>query len=172
MNIIAIDTGKRGCGMALYDVSTKRLAQCAYVTSDEPDTAERETFHDVTAKAAVDWLAPLRLAMADIIIEFPRIYRNREQEKDQNDLLDLAAVAGGIIQGHAERGLQGFPRYVHVSDWKGQLTKAQAWHHISKRLVPAELLIYELAVAHLPKALHHNVQDAVGIGLWACGRFK
>lgn len=172
MNVIGIDTGKRGCGMALYDADVKRLMQCAYVTSDEPDTAERETLHDGTAKAAVDWLAPLRLAMADIIIEFPRIYRGSQQEKDQNDLLDLAAVAGGILQGHAQRNLQGFPRYVHVSDWKGQLKKEQAWYHIWKRLSPDEQKAYTDGVSGLPKALHHNVQDAVGIGLWACGRFK
>ncbi|WP_323162269.1 hypothetical protein, partial [Pseudomonas fluorescens] len=62
--------------------------------------------------------------------------------------------------------------YVHVSDWKGQLKKEQAWHHIWKRLSDDEQKAYANGVEGLPKALHHNVQDAVGIGLGACGRCK
>jgi len=166
MNVIGIDTGKRRCGMAWYKHSTLTAVE---LTADakHPD---RDYVHALCANSVASQVEKWAMPLNTVVVEFPRIYRGSQQEKDQNDLLDLAAVAGGIAAQLQDSGC--FTRYVHVSDWKGQLTKAQAWHHIWKRLSPVEQDAYSEGVNGLPKGLWHNVQDAVGIGLWACGRFK
>ena len=109
MNVIAIDTGKRGCGMALYTDNV--LVRCIYMTPILPEHATRSAWQsytaDHTATCADVWISDARHRNLGypvdvrVIVEFPRIYRGSQQEKDQNDLLDLAAVAGGIACRHA-----------------------------------------------------------------------
>lgn len=173
MRTVAIDAGKRGCGVAVFEGN--RLALAAYPQDKDycdDSEAKRWETHKYTAEAAMgviySALGPIPAAW-ESVIEFPRIYRGRELEKDQNDLLDLAAVATRLCAGLTAPNCP--VRFVHVSDWKGQLDKDEAWHHMQKALSPDEMRIYKDAVKDLPKKLHHNVQDAIGIGLWTVGRF-
>lgn len=100
-----------------------------------------------------------------VVIEFPRIYRAAKQKGDQNDLLMLALTVGRF-----EAWLGGWPTTVDLiypRDWKGTLDPDAMIERIQERLEP-----YETDHVYLPTAasLHHNVWDAVGIGLHALGR--
>lgn len=178
MRTIAIDTGKTGCGVAAFD--GPRLVAAAYPQAKDalwfkPGPCSRLQTHAYTVQAMLSHYRELSFVgtpegTARVIIEFPRIYRGRELEKDQNDLLDLAAVAGRLCA-ELELLQTSTLEFLHVSDWKGQMTKEAAWHHTQKALTHEEKAVYVRAVEDLPKKLHHNVQDAIGIGLWVVGRF-
>lgn len=81
------------------------------------------------------------------------------------DVLMCARRAGGYEARCAEAGV----RVVTVPPvrWKGTLSKATTEARVRKALTPAE-------AARLPnvaKSVAHNMFDAIGIGLWALGRF-
>ena len=100
----------------------------------------------------------------ELIIEMPRIYPGSGQQKgDLNDLLNLAAVVG-----HNEALFSALrSRRVFPAQWKGQVPKKAMNQRILKRLS-----LFEAARIQSAGAKSHNVIDAVGIGLFACGRLK
>jgi hypothetical protein len=78
---------------------------------------------------------------------------------DNNDLLNLATVIGGIIQSFPESNIVRFLPY----KWKGNAKKETLEFKIKCNLKPSELNRIEIPRA---KSLAHNVWDAVGIGLY------
>ncbi len=102
----------------------------------------------------------------EVVCEMPMIYPNSTQWKGSpNDLLKLARVVGLLEHRFASRGF----RAVLPREWKGTMSKGQAFEDkVRGRLSKDELHNIELPSA---KGDDHNVWDAVGIGLWMCGRF-
>lgn len=98
---------------------------------------------------------------ASLVIEKPRVYRERQWKGDPNDLIDVALVAG------AAGTLGRFHKFVHPDVWKGSVPKHIHTKRVLARLDRNEL---ELVQAIRPKSLQHNAIDAVGIGLWTLGR--
>lgn len=99
-----------------------------------------------------------------LYIEVPRIYPGSNSKKgDLNDLLDLSLMAGRII------GANSPVTTIFPAEWKRQVPKDVMVERIKSFLTPEERLRVELPTA---KSKHHNVWDAVGIGLYAVGRMK
>ncbi|MCP3060953.1 hypothetical protein LXT21_19390 [Myxococcus sp. K38C18041901] len=117
------------------------------------------------AFAVREWLRPrLSDAPHQLIIELPRVYSAAHQKGDQNDLIQLAGVVGmlgGLLPSVASR------RSVYPRDWKGTLDADAFIERIKQRLDATEHLRVELPAT---SSLHHNVWDAIGIGLHALGR--
>jgi hypothetical protein len=102
-----------------------------------------------------------------IIVEWPQIYTQDKSKGDPNNLVPLAGVGACLV------GL--FPDSSILSprprDWTGNIPKAEdgdPWasprgKRVWDRLTPAERLTV------VPS---HDAVDAVGIGLWALGRFE
>lgn len=100
-----------------------------------------------------------------VVIEKPRVYDGQHQKGDQRDIVDLAILVGALTQALAPSAK--VVLHVEPSGWKGQTPKA-----VTEARARAALAEDELAAVELPsaKSLHHNVWDAVGIGLWRLGR--
>ncbi|WP_246137120.1 hypothetical protein [Myxococcus llanfairpwllgwyngyllgogerychwyrndrobwllllantysiliogogogochensis] len=117
------------------------------------------------AFAVREWLWPrLGNEPHQLVIEMPRVYSAAHQKGDQNDLIQLAGVVGmlgGYLPNVASR------RSVYPRDWKGTVDADAFIERIKQRLSPVEHLRVELPSA---TSLHHNVWDAIGIGLHALGR--
>jgi hypothetical protein len=100
------------------------------------------------------------------VIERPRFYPG-QSKVDANDLIVLALRAGILAQAVAATST----RFVAPSDWKGQLPKNVCHVRIRAILSPLEAGILERDTRKLAASVAHNVLDAVGIGLFALGRF-
>lgn len=160
MRIGAVDPGVNGCGVCVVDIDCDpplinegRLASARYLRGGREEMADWLDFHFNRGDR--------------FRIEFPRIYPAASQKGDQNDLLQLARVVGGIQEAALARGL--VVELIYPRDWKGTLDADEMTLRIQGRLTPAEV-----ARVHLPtaKSLAHNVWDAVGIALHAVDRLQ
>lgn len=105
-----------------------------------------------------------------VIIERPKVYPQRRQKGDPNDLIDIA-FTGGSIAAHVKHAC-GFANIHTVTprDWKGTVPKEISHSRITKSLLASEqdYEIYSKYTTGIPKSLQHNVMDAIGMGYWAC----
>lgn len=97
-----------------------------------------------------------------VVVEVPQIYVGARQKGRQKDLVDVAVMAGmllGLMTGFTDDLVM-----VQPAGWKGQLPKKVVEARVKERLSRTEQLRIRLPKE---KSLHHNVHDAVGLGLWA-----
>lgn len=184
MNLLAVDPGQRGCGVAIFsDEESKRPCRCrSNLACDCPDhpTLVRAAYvlnYVDSGNGAESWAGMARAVRAwlnrhtgchRLIIECPQVYPGPQQKggtKGQNDLIALAAVAGTIVG-----ELREIPSVSRVlpREWKGTLDADEMTKRVRGRLSPTELARCEPC----PKSLEHNLLDAVGIGLHAVGRLE
>lgn len=90
------------------------------------------------------------------VIEAPRIRRRHPRPQD---LITLALLTGQIAAHYPNHQL------VPPEQWKGQMPKDVCWRRVLTRLLPTEMALVRTAGADW------NCRDAVGLGLWALGRF-
>ncbi|TSC23282.1 hypothetical protein [Corallococcus sp. Z5C101001] len=164
--LVSIDPGLRHCGVALFDVPSGALLCAGLPRNPAPAHGELSLSSWASMASAVqEWLRPRVGDMAfHLVIELPRVYAAAHQKGDQNDLIQLAGVVGtlgGALAPVASR------RSVYPRDWKGTLDADAFIERIKQRLDAGEHLRVELPAA---RDLHHNVWDAIGIGLHALGR--
>lgn len=119
--------------------------------------------------------APMPTLRADgtaldlVIVEHPVIYPNGKTA-NPNDIVKVAISAGewmGRYDGMARER-----RYVVPRDWKGTLDPDICNARTKARLDDGEKQVVEDALRDVPKKKQHNVLDAIGIGLFACGRWS
>lgn len=117
----------------------------------------------VRAKDTQDMIAELKKmgwAVDEVVVEYPQVYPGHRA--DPNDLIGLALISG------AAATLGDTIRLVRPLAWKGQIPK-----EIHHRRIFAQLDMGEqrrINLVGVPKSLIHNVNDAIGLGLWAVGR--
>jgi hypothetical protein len=169
MSLLAIDPGKRGSGVALFDKDTKELLRAAYVRNrcvDEDDLALCASM----AHAIRWWHAELGVfaPVTDVVVERPRIYTASKQRgkdgnwRDPNDLPPLFGVDVGV----AVLFPNATPRSCFPRDWTGTLDKPAMNARTLQRLTDVE----RGRIASEPEHLYHNILDAIGIGLHFVGR--
>lgn len=167
MITLAIDPGIQCFGAAVFNGTwlTRGTLIRGYYNknglpeANEPQTAMRAVEHLIT------WLTGMQLArhINRVVIEIPKVYPATQQKGDQNDLIALAGFAYALATSvhSATEIVRYFPR-----DWKGTIDADTMTARIEKRLMPAETHYLEPC----PKSLHHNMIDAVGIGMFNLGR--
>jgi len=94
------------------------------------------------------------------VIEVPQVYPGQQQKGDQNDLITLAVMVGQYVE--CARMQRFEPVLVKPREWKGQLPKDVCWSRVSAALSVEEIK----RIPKLPKSKAHNMQDAIGIGMW------
>ena len=169
---MALDPGLRECGVALFDLDTGELLVAGMPTNPERKarglTAWARMAEGVAAFVS-SFLEPPRAsseAVAIVVVsECPQVYTAGKSKGDPNDLIELAGVVGrvaGALGASEERSC--LPR-----EWKGTLNGDVMVERIKARLGERP---HEHLRVQLPRAQdkHHNVWDAVGIGLHALGR--
>lgn len=109
---------------------------------------------------------PTEFAIAEVVIEKPRIYPGAKQKARAEDVITLAVRAGewGGRYEHLK------VRYVEPHGWKGAVPKEIHQPRIWAKLDAREKDIVDRACKGMAPSKRHNVIDAVGIGLWAVGR--
>jgi len=163
VNLLALDPGIRGCGVALFRDRT--LGWCAYVRSGSkaPDLLGVLDM----AQAVVGWVEPQEVHQ--LAVEWPQVYAGSKQKGDPNDLIALAGVVAAVCTRFPGAVVTRYkPR-----DWKGQVPKEVIQARILGDVRPGRLSIEEVSAfrdAACPPSLQHNVLDAIGIGLHFFGR--
>lgn len=104
---------------------------------------------------------------ARVVIECPQIYATRHQKGSQQDLIDLAVVVGQIKERAIALGHT--VDLVLPREWKGQTPKEVSAQRVNETLSPLEWRRISLGGR---KADHHNVYDAIHMGLVILGRSK
>lgn len=159
---IAVDPGTRFTSVSVW--KDRKLTRVLAFRSEHETLAGRI---DEMANEAVMTIVE---EPAYSVVEVPRVYpddkRGGEKKKnvDPEDLISLTLVAGGFL-------LLGRPIIVRPQEWKGNLPKDVCKRRIEKILKPEELLTAKIVYSY-PGTLQHNLWDAIGIGLFACGRFR
>ena len=165
---ISIDPGVNCTGVAWWaGRGTVLLGACGFRRSAN---VSKEEFANMIATAVASTARQTnKEGELQIIIEFPQAYHERAQQKgDQNDLLHLAYFVGLLHADLIQQELPPFSVFLPLPrQWKGQLDKDVSLLRITKKLSAEEVAQVELPSA---KSLHHNVWDAVGIGLWKTKR--
>jgi hypothetical protein len=95
-----------------------------------------------------------------VVVEIPQVYRG--STVNPQSLVTLAYRAGYLT---------GLVRPTHLvqvkpTQWKGQIPKDIHYEQILRQLEVGELLLLDQCLQNIPKSKHHNVYDAVGLGLW------
>jgi hypothetical protein len=170
--LVALDPGLRECGVAVFDRDTGEL-----LAAGMPENSMRRarglavwasmaTAVAVFVQAAIDELSALRpVASVHVVSECPQVYTAGKSKGDPNDLIELAGVVGRVAGAlGASSELSYLPR-----EWKGTLDGDVMVERIKGRIDERPV---ERARVRLPRAAdkHHNVWDAVGVGLHAVGR--
>lgn len=166
--LISLDPGLHACGVALW--RDGQLARCDLVKSPVLKGNDGEAMRSmVRAVAAWTMVNYTQVVSVDAcVVEFPRIYQRvaNKSKGDPNDLTPLAGIAIGVlVKLDPTTAVRVFP-----SEWKGQMPEDATTSRVRSRLDLFEAQCLKNAEERA-KSLAHNVVDAVGIGLWALGRF-
>lgn len=184
MNLLAIDPGVTWCGVAVFNLATKRLIMAGRIKG-KGFKGDIENLC-VLARAVYQYATRTKTGeFHEFVFEWPQIYAGKQRgRKDPNDLLPLAALDALVLAQFAERGRPGSTRLYHPHDWKGSKHANATAKMVIDRLDPSE----QFAVEDLPEFKQHliesdregtevshpvhNTLDAVGVGLKHLGRFE
>lgn len=156
-HLLAFDPGLRCAGLCVLDLDTRRVVRaCAGMAT--PGMAGQGP--DVWRSTIRHTLAQLAgLNVVQIVAEWPQIYDTRKTSPAP--LLLLAAVDGALAWAFPDADMT----VVTPREWKGQRTKqattAQALHVLGAD----EVDVISAGTRTLAPDLHHNVWDAVAMGL-------
>ncbi len=180
--ILSIDPGARGAGAALWyrgelfaaayvknplkkGIGPREAARLALAIEDWE--ASLPTFDGLVDGGAEDSAAEPEL----LVLEWPQTYGGRSTRGDTNDLFPLAALDGAlaaIFEGSEIRAPT-----PHA--WKNNIPKPLKLSepYIIRERAEARLSEAERSRIVWPKNVKHtwDVADALGLGLWALGRF-
>ncbi|WP_141592263.1 hypothetical protein [Myxococcus sp. AB056] len=170
--LVALDPGLRECGVALFDLDSGELLAAGMPTNAERKARGLAAWSRMAGGVAAfvsSFLEPLRAAGVVVSVtvasECPQVYTAGKSKGDPNDLIELAGVVGRVVGELSATSERSFlPR-----EWKGTLDGDVMVERIKARLGerPQEHLRVQLPRA---QDKHHNVWDAVGIGLYVVGR--
>jgi hypothetical protein len=158
--ILAVDPGKRKCGVALF--VNERLTTASLLTADNTFLLGK-TVWLWWLKQAEDRVLDPKL---DRLVTEGQVVYPGLRTANPNDLLPLSYLCGAVqARVEAEETLMPLPR-----EWKGSLKKELFTRQILSRLHKEELAIVDQVKC--PKGELHNVVDAVGLGLWTMGAIR
>lgn len=153
--LIAIDPGLRTTGWAMF--YEDKISSCGLSRSTSTSLGDILRDHDVQVPAV-----PIGRA----VIEKMQVYNIQRSKGDPADLVNLS-ILGGRLSSHARE-----VTFVEPKTWKGQRPKDAILPLIKQYLTEAEVMRMDSYLAPIKaKSLLHNAYEAVGIGLWALGRW-
>lgn len=149
--ILSVDPGTKHFGLALFDDGELQRAWLETVPPEgRPDFAFMSESRPVVS--------------VKVVVEKMQIYPGAFAK---TDLMNVGIVSGEFVGLLWARWLVSGVEYVYPRTWKGSIEKGAHHPRIMAALSESEISMIELPRA---KSLHHNIVDAVGIGLWHCGR--
>lgn len=162
--IVTIDPGVRFTGVAVWGHFKERyfLHRAHLIKNTAKDLAM--SVINVSSDAFIG-----NYAFEAVVIELPQVYGVDKSKVDPNDLIAVAAVAGGIMETYARLSNVKHKLLVLPAEWKGQTKKV-----VTKNRCLADLRRRELENVMLVKSAkqNENIYDAIGIGLWYLKKHK
>lgn len=156
---LSVDPGLRVSGYAIWLGNT---LQSAGLATDSKTLMGPMAWREM---ASALLLIVLNKRIDNLFIEIPQVYTASRSKGDPNDLIQIAGVAGAITS--AIYSPMSTAYGVKPREWKGCVEKSVTENRVRKKLSNAELKTIKFPTA---KSLHHNVFDAIGIGLYHLGR--
>lgn len=152
MKRAAIDPGKRHAGIALFAGNELVGATLLKTKSVWPQCVVE------LASKAVTFVKEAGMGELDeLLLEYPKVAR-QWAKGDPNDLVALAYTQGAMTTALPAKEVKA----IEPQAWKGTVDADIVTERIKVQLTPVEQgKVY---------ATDHNTYDAVGIGLWKCGR--
>jgi len=172
MLLCAIDPGLRHCSWSVFSNATGQLLGAGLVKNPTKTGGGPEAWRSMAAELYAHVKARHGL-VGQLVLEGQQIYqvghRAGKIGADPNDLLELAGVCGALcVVFEVAEASRVMPR-----QWKGTTDKTICQLRVTKRLSDLEsVAISWPGRAGKDSALAHNVYDAIGIGLWAVGRWS
>lgn len=166
MNILAVDPGVRGCGVALFIDGF--LWAATYVKN--PATSGKRLDSSCRMAEATNRFVFVNQptgGLQHLVIEVPRSYEAGQQKGPQDDLIDVALVAAAIAGGRPHVPVTTY----YPQEWKGSVKAETFLARILERLGPGEKAAIQLVgrtpLERVPHSdsLDHNTLDSIGIGL-------
>ncbi len=167
--LVAVDPSIRRSGVAVFstpDELPPRLEFAATVKATK-DELKLNYLERSVAMARAVWQAvpePGRHWCTKLVVEWPQIYAREEGKSKGNPnlLTPLAGVCSALGALFSEVTVL---TPVMPADWKRQMTKPVVIERVKARLSDAER-------HNIPPRLAHDGYEAIGIGLWALGRWE
>jgi hypothetical protein len=156
--VLALDPGLRACGWAVFE--ELRLVTCGCARTKGSATGPEQW-----RKMAVEMhKASLCCTPDGLAVEYMQTRKGMSAAHD--NLIQLTWVSG-LLAGYLDTELLAVP----ANDWTGGRKKEANHPVIESFLDASELAVLRKGMASTIKGHHKEVLDAVGIGLWAVGRF-
>jgi len=163
---LAVDPGIRGCGVALFIEG--KLLEATYIKNPVKKGNDPEVSANMAYEVFAWYCTQIeKFPVIDIelLLEKQQTYGGKAARGDANDLFPLAAINGALVAYiKSRRTISYFPR-----EWKGNVNADIMIERIKSRLTTEEMSTVMLTSA---KSLHHNIWDAVGIGLYHLCRLE
>lgn len=179
MMLLAVDPSVRSPGAALFE--NKRLIACTRLVLERDESASQGQHWMDVAQTLRRWARAQHLGPIDeLVFERPQIYTWAKSKGDPNDLIGLAGV-GSALAGLLTPSLITTPK---PDEWAGQVSKVcpvckgkakrkcKTCEGSAFRTPRGQRIMSRLDAAE--RALvpdQHDALDAVGIGLFAVGRY-
>jgi hypothetical protein len=155
--VLALDPGLRACGWAVFDELNLVMCGCARTKGTATGPEQWRLMANATMEVVphdIDGLA----------VEYMQTRKGMSAAHD--NLIQLTWVSG-LLAGYLDTELLAVP----ANDWTGGRKKEANHPVIESFLDAAEMVVLRKGMASTIKGHHKEVLDAVGIGLWAVGRF-
>lgn len=160
-NLVAIDPGLNGSGLAVFDIAHRKLLSADYARNSVSRGGRLSDRVRGMARAIRECILVLRPEELVLVTEQMQIYRtSKDPNRSLVPNLQICANLAGMLDG--SQWLTYLPR-----EWKGTLDPDAFIERIKGRLDRIETE----QVADVG-ALTHNVWDAVGLGLKYLGRLE
>jgi hypothetical protein len=160
-SILAIDPGLQGTGLALWD-RKERLVATAVVTvrgRSEDWVTRCETIVKMTSM----WTRGQGIELDRVVCEMMEHHGSAKSSMIwRSGDLQRTLVLVGMLARWGAANKKALVELIPPSEWKGQLPKRIVEQRINKRLTLP--VVKQLGIKT-------HAYDAVGIGLWALGRF-
>ncbi len=167
--ILAIDLGysfKNGTAVAIFDKETHLLIVCGILRPFAPGLDDHRATIEMAAKVKEFWVIHIGFSWDPEIlcIEYPQncFVKNGFTVNAKNII--MLGILGARIEGlfSPKKPLRPSP-----NQWKGNASKEQTQEYVLNNLCVWSKKNLERDLVSIPKNLHHNVYDAIGLGLWA-----
>jgi len=159
--ILSIDPGLRGIGAALFDPKGP-LLYCGYIKNPITEGAGPQAWfslgdhaYEVLKAVARKLNKPIDVFITELMVVYKKNTRG-----DPNDLIQVTGVSAAVGAALPIKKAFAYPARV----WKGQVPKQIHNARVIGSLTADERALLE--ACGCPKALLHNVIDAVGLGLY------
>lgn len=159
---LSIDPGLRHVAVALWDDGVLIAAALAETTGKARGPEQWAAVAALAVRGVGAMMPEDATRLASVVTEYPEHYHTHHQRVD--DLMELAGAAGATVCGIVAQ----FGGVVHgllPKEWKGSEAKSKTAARLRKELTEGELAVLVQSLQATPAGRHHDVIDAVGIGL-------